>query len=130
MENRFTKKHVANALAVLSTATIAFTIALMFPGNVTAQHKKVSHTSSTATLVCDAGAGGSVSVSLFGPDGTTLVGFGIVECAARKTHGDKSSVKISTDVEAVSAFAAFDGCSAGGSLPFTTSCNGLTLTVK
>ena len=130
-ENLFTKRRVANTLAVLSTATIAFTIALMLPGNVTAQDapKKGGHpSSSTATLVCDAGAGGTADIGLYDAVGT-LVGSGSVTCGTSKTHGDRASEKIPTFADAVSAIAT-GVCPASGDLPFTAFCGGYKLTVK
>ena len=130
MENLFTKKRGANILAVLSTATIAFTIALLLPGNVTAQKgpKKEHQSSSTATLVCDAGGGGTANIALYDAN-DTLIGSGSVTCAASKTHGDRASTKIDTSGDAVSAIA--DGvCPFTGEVPFTAFCGGYKLTVK
>ena len=131
MENLLTKKHVAKTLAVVSTAAIAFTIALMLPGNVTAQDapKKGGHpSSSTATLVCDAGGGGTASIEFFDSNGLS-VGSGSVTCGASKTHGDRASEKITTFGDAVSAIAT-GVCPFTGELPFTAFCGGYKLTVK
>ena len=130
MKNLFTKKRVANTLGVLSTATIAFTIALLLPGNVTAQKgpKKEHPSSSTATLVCDAGGGGTADIALY--DSTNaLIGSGSVTCAASKTHGDRASEKIDTFGDAASAVAT-GVCPFTGELPFTAFCGGYKLTVK
>jgi len=130
-KNLFTKRRVASTLAVLSTATIAFTIALMLPGNVTAQDapKKGGHPSSSmATLACDAGAGGTADIGLY-DSARTLVGSGSVSCAATKTRGDRASEKITTFGDAVSAVAT-GVCPFTGELPFTAFCGGYKLTVK
>ena len=130
MENLFTKKRGANILAVLSTATVAFTIALLLPGNVTAQKgpKKEHPSSSTATLVCDAGGGGTASIEFFDSNGLS-VGSGSVTCGASKTHGDRASEKITTFGDAASAIAT-GVCPASGDLPLTAFCGGYKLTVK
>jgi hypothetical protein len=102
----------------------------LLPGKVTAQKgpKKEHPSSSTATLVCDAGGGGTASIELFDSNGTP-VGAGSVTCGASKTHGDRASEKITTFGDAASAIAT-GVCPASGDLPLTAFCGGYKLTVK